>query len=59
MDFQHLTRSRTIRRLLRFFDEHIYPNEHRYERRCRQHPGNRWAPTKVVEELKPIARAQG
>ena len=62
MDFQHSDKVKDYQaRLLRFFDEHIYPNEHRYEKDVADNTkaGNRWAPTKVVEELKPIARAQG
>ena len=62
MDFQHSDKVKDYQaRLLRFFDEHIYPNEHRYENDVADNTkaGNRWAPTKVVEELKPIARAQG
>jgi acyl-CoA dehydrogenase len=37
-------------------DEHIYPNEQRHheEIEC-----NRWLPTRVIEELKPKARAAG
>ena len=44
------------RRLLAFMDEHIYPNEQRhYEEIAR----SRWQPTRVIEELKPKARAAG
>jgi acyl-CoA dehydrogenase len=43
-------------RLREFMDESIYPNEHRFyqELEC-----NRWSPTRVIEELKPKARAAG
>lgn len=44
------------RRLDAFMDEFIYPNERRYEDEIRQ---NRWSPTKIIEELKPKARAAG
>jgi acyl-CoA dehydrogenase len=44
------------KRLLAFMDEHIYPNEERFYREVE---GNRWSPTKIVEELKPKARAAG
>src|SRR6516225_1756967 len=44
------------RRLLAFMDEHIYPNEHRYTDEIE---GNRWQPTKIIEELKPRARDAG
>jgi acyl-CoA dehydrogenase len=42
------------RRLLQFMDEHIYPNERRYEEEIAR---ERWKPTRVIEELKPKARA--
>ena len=44
------------RRLQAFLDEHIYPNEQRYEAEIER---NRWQPTQIVEELKPKARAAG
>jgi acyl-CoA dehydrogenase len=44
------------RRLRAFMDEHIYPNEQRHEQEIER---NRWAPTRVIEELKPKARAAG
>jgi acyl-CoA dehydrogenase len=37
-------------------DEHIYPNENRFYQEIEN---DRWAPTKVIEELKPKARAAG
>ncbi|MFG6414616.1 acyl-CoA dehydrogenase family protein [Roseateles sp. DC23W] len=48
-------------RLLAFFEEHIYPNELRYlqEVEANRRAGNVWQPTKVIEELKPKARAAG
>ena len=45
------------KRLLAFMDEHIYPNEARYHADI--DAGNRWAPSNVIEELKPKARAAG
>ena len=45
------------RRLEAFMDEHIYPNEARFEAEVAE--GDRWQPTRVVEELKPKARAAG
>ncbi len=42
------------RRLKVFMDEHIYPNEQRFHEEVER---NRWKPTRVVEELKPKARA--
>src|ERR1700757_4103782 len=37
-------------------DEHIYPNEERYAEEIEQ---NHWAPTQIVEDLKPKARSAG
>ena len=47
--------------LLAFFDAHIYPNEARYlaEIEANRKAGNAWLPTKVIEELKPLARQAG
>ncbi|MFN3567091.1 MAG: acyl-CoA dehydrogenase family protein, partial [Burkholderiaceae bacterium] len=49
------------RRVRAFMDEHVYPNERRFhaevEENTRQ--GKRWTPTRIVEELKPKARAAG
>lgn len=62
MDFEHSPRSRELQdRLLEFMDAHIYPNEHRFheEIEANRHAGNAWQPTKVIEELKPKARAAG
>jgi acyl-CoA dehydrogenase len=44
------------RRLQAFMLEHIYPNEQRFHDEIEK---NRWVPTKIVEELKPRARAAG
>jgi acyl-CoA dehydrogenase len=44
------------KRLTAFMDEHIYPNEKRFYQEIES---NRWAPTRVIEELKPKARADG
>ena len=48
-------------RLLAFFDEHIYPNEHRFHEdvEANTRAGKRWTPTNVIEELKPKAKAAG
>lgn len=55
MDFRFSEKTREFeRRLLAFMDEHIYPNEQRYYEEIRR---NRWQPTRIVEELKPRARA--
>jgi acyl-CoA dehydrogenase len=44
------------RRLQAFMDEHIYPNEQHHHDEIDR---NRWLPTKVIEDLKPKARAAG
>ena len=43
-------------RLQAFMDEHIYPNERRFQDEVER---NRWTPTRAIEELKPKARAAG
>jgi acyl-CoA dehydrogenase len=58
MDFEHSAKVRGLReRLLAFMDEHIYPNEARFQGEIAE--GDRWQPTAVVEELKLKARAAG
>ena len=62
MNFDYSPKVEQLReRLLAFFDQHIYPNEHRYhaEIEANRRGGNAWIPTKVIEELKPKARAAG
>lgn len=44
-------------RLLRFMDEHIYPNEAEFQRQV--NTGDRWAHVQLIEDLKPRARAEG
>ena len=48
-------------RLLAFMDQHVYPNEHRFEAEvaANRAKGNAWVPTQVIEELKVKARAAG
>jgi acyl-CoA dehydrogenase len=58
MEFRYSERCEEYRRkLLAFFDDHIYPNEKRYWEEVRG--PRRWEPTPIVEELKGKARAQG
>ena len=40
-----------------FMDQHIYPNEQRFLNESEE--GDRWKPSRVIEELKPKARAAG
>ena len=57
MDFEFSARTKDLEQPLRaFMDEHVYPNERRFEEEIQQ---NRWSPAKVIEELKPKARAAG
>jgi acyl-CoA dehydrogenase len=57
MNFEYSPRVKELERDLRaFMDEYIYPNEARFNDEIEQH---RWAPTKIIEELKPKARAAG
>jgi acyl-CoA dehydrogenase len=55
MNFDYSDKVKALEQRLRaFMDEHIYPNEKRYYQEIER---DRWAPTKVIEELKPKARA--
>ena len=57
MDFEFSARAKDLQQRLRsFMDECVYPNERRFEEECQQHP---WLPTRIIEELKPKARAVG
>lgn len=44
-------------RLLAFMDEHVYPNESTFRSQIAE--GDRWQPTRIVEQLKAKARAAG
>jgi acyl-CoA dehydrogenase len=46
-----------LSRLKTFMDEYVYPNEHRYHSEINS--GDRWKPSKLIEELKQKARAEG
>src|SRR6202050_4519510 len=57
MNFDHSSNVKDFQqRLVAFRDEHIYPNEARYHPEIEQ---DRWQPVKLIEELKPKARAVG
>src|SRR5258708_1652944 len=57
MHFEFSAKVRDLqKRLTAFMDEHIYPNERRFEVEIAT---DRWQPTKIIEELKPKARAAG
>jgi len=57
MDFASGEKTKELtRRLAAFMDEHIYPNEQRFYEEIER---ERWQPTRIIEELKPKARAAG
>jgi acyl-CoA dehydrogenase len=57
MNFDYSEKAKTLmKRLSAFMDEHIYPNEKRFYQETEK---DRWIPTRVIEELKPKARAAG
>jgi acyl-CoA dehydrogenase len=58
VDFQYSAKTREyLERLGAFMDEHIYPNEERFEAQHRA--GDRWQAPPLLEELKQQARAAG
>ena len=58
MDFAYSPKVKDLEARLRaFMDEHVYPNEKRFHAEVAE--GDRWQPTKLVEELKVKARAAG
>ena len=62
MEFEFSDRVKTLReKLLRFMDEHVYPNEHAWheELNANTRAGRRWTPLQVTERLKQKARAEG
>jgi acyl-CoA dehydrogenase len=62
MDFAFSSKVMALReRLEAFMQEHVYPNERRYADDVEENTraGKRWTPTRIVEELKPKARAAG
>jgi acyl-CoA dehydrogenase len=57
VNFEFSEKTRDLqRRLQAFMDEHIYPNERRFQEEIDR---DRWKPTGVIEDLKPKARAAG
>ena len=57
MDFEFSAKTKDLQqRLQAFMDEHVYPNERCFEEEIQR---NRWQPSRVIEELKPKARAAG
>src|SRR5215468_10024848 len=62
MDFAYSPKVKDLTaRVARFMDENVYPAERVYaaEVEANRKRGNAWVPTKIMEELKAKARAQG
>jgi len=62
MNFDYTDKVKTMQaRLLAFMDEHIYPNEKRFFKEIAENraKGDAWIPTKLIEEIKPLARKAG
>src|SRR5688572_18888302 len=62
MDFDYSPRVRELQaRLLKFFEQHIYPNEQVYEAEVAENrrKGDAFVATKIIEDLKHQARAAG
>lgn len=62
MNFDYSPKVKELQaRLLAFMDENIYPNETAFYKEIEDNraKGNAWIPTKIVEALKPKARAAG
>ena len=62
MDFNYTPKVKDLQdRLLKFMDQHIYPNEARFFKEIADNRknGNAWVPSALIEELKPKARAAG
>jgi len=58
MEFEFSDKVKSLQKKLQaFMDEHIYPNEKRFEKESEQ--GDRWKPSRIIEELKPKARTAG
>jgi acyl-CoA dehydrogenase len=58
MNFDFSDKVKSLQKKLQgFMDEHIYPNEQRFGMETEQ--GDRWQPSRIIEELKPKARAAG
>ena len=62
MHFDHSPKVQELRgRVQAFMAEHVYPNERRFQQDVEENTraGRRWTPTRLIEELKPRARAAG
>ncbi len=62
MDFAYTDKVQKLQaQVSAFMEQHIYPNEARFlaEIEDNRRKGNPWVPTRVIEDLKPVARAHG
>jgi len=62
MDFGYTDKVKDLqRRVSAFMDEHIYPNEGRFQQEVEENrrKGNAWVPTRLMDELKAKAREKG
>src|SRR4029450_2177711 len=62
MEFSYSSRTQELRdRLSAFMQQHVYPVERRFPEQVEENTrrGQRWTPTRLIEELKPVARAAG
>jgi acyl-CoA dehydrogenase len=58
MDFDYSPKVKELQaRLAAFMKQHVYPNEERFDREVDE--GDRWQPTRLIEELKSKAKAAG
>ena len=62
MDFDYSPKTKALQaRLKAFMDQHVYPAEARWWAELEENTsaGRRWTPLQVIEDLKPLARAEG
>jgi acyl-CoA dehydrogenase len=62
MEFEFSPKVKELQaKLAAFMARHVYPKENRYWEEAEENraKGNPWIPTRIVEELKPLARAEG
>ena len=62
MDFDYSPKTKDLQaRLLKFMDDHIYPNEKAYKEELEANTaaGRRWSALQTIENLKPKAQAAG
>ena len=62
MDFDYSPKTKALQARLRaFMDQHVYPAEAKWWAELEENTsaGRRWTPLQVIEDLKPLARAEG